>query len=72
MFDDAIVIFIFLFNDKIVFIRMHDDKQTYSIYMIVDNLNVETKRNQTRFETIQFLIEHQIFVNNFVYRFVRM
>ena len=32
---------------------MHNDKQTYSIYMTIDNLNVVTKRNQTRSKIVQ-------------------
>ena len=32
---------------------MHDDKQTYTIYITIDNLNVITKRNQIRSKIVQ-------------------
>ena len=32
---------------------MHENKNVYSIYMIIDNLDDETRRNQIRLESMQ-------------------
>jgi len=34
-----------LFINKIVLTRIHDNKQAYSIYIIIENLNNEIKRS---------------------------
>ena len=32
---------------------MHDDKQIYFIYLIIENLDAETRKNQVRSKTMQ-------------------
>ena len=43
------IVSLMITTDKTMFIQHHDDLKTWSVYLTIENLKYETRKNQTRF-----------------------
>jgi hypothetical protein len=48
IFERTTIIFLLISNDKIMLFQHQDDRTTWSVYLTIENLNREMRRNQSR------------------------